>query len=268
MNAPGSFCAAIAGLALFPAASAQAQAGEPDGGEPRRTRVALGPQLVPSYPGSGGVSLRPLIDFARAHGGEAFEFEAPDESFGFPLVRSDGLSFGPSLAIEGKRDAEDIGTQLPESGFSLEVGAFVQQELGDSLRLRAEARQGVSGHEGFISILSADYIAREGLQQEFSFGPRLTITDGRYQDAYFSVRPEDAAAAGLAAYDAKGGLQAVGAAAAYIRQFSARWGIYSYVKYDRLVGNPADSPIVANYGSRDQFSGGIALTYTFGAGER
>jgi outer membrane protein len=252
-------------LMLMSATVAHAQDAERKEPASRRTRVSLGPQLVPSYPGSDNVSLRPLIDIARAPAGEPFEFEAPDESFGFPLVRTGGFSFGPSLGIEGKRDAEDIGAQLPETGFSFEVGAFAQQELGTNFRLRAEARQGVSGHEGFLSILSADYFARDGLRQEFSIGPRLTITDNRYQDAYFSVLPEDSAVAGLPAYDAAGGLQAVGAAAGYIRQFTPRWGIYSFVKYDRLVGDAADSPIVTALGSRDQFSGGIALSYSFGA---
>lgn len=259
--------ATIGMLALTSASVVCAQETE-DAGLPSRTRVALGPQLVPSYPGADGFSLRPLVDVARAPAGEPFAFEAPDESFGLSLVRSGGFSFGPSLGVEGKRDAKDVGTQLPEIGFSFEIGAFAQQEFGQSFRLRAEARQGVSGHEGFISVLSADYLARDGLVQEFSFGPRVTVTDGRYQDAYFSVRPEDAVAAGLPAYDAGGGVQAVGAAAAYIRQFTPRWGIYSYVKYDRLVGDPANSPIVAVFGSRDQFSGGIAVTYSFGAGVR
>lgn len=263
-----SGCWWLASFVLLAGTAAYGQEATEADGPSRRTRVALGPQLVPSYPGSDGVSLRPLIDVARAPAGEPFEFEAADESFGFPLVRSGGFSFGPSLGIEGKRDAGDIGAQLPETGFSFEIGAFAQQVFGDSFRLRAEGRQGVSGHEGFISQFSADYFLRDGLVQEFSFGPRVTITDGRYQDAYFSVSPADAVAAELPAYDAAGGVQAVGVAAAFIRQFTPRWGIYSYVKYDRLVGDPADSPIVTGYGSRNQFSGGLALTYTFGAGTR
>lgn len=265
MNVSGFIFPSLAMVGLMSAEEARGQSTQPEAELPRSTRVALGPQFGPSYPGSSAISLRPLIDVARAPAGEPFAFEAPDESFGFALFRSGGFSLGPSLGIEGKREAGDVGIELPETGFSFEVGGFVQQQIGESLRLRAEARQGVSGHEGFISILSVDYIFRDGLRQEFSLGPRLTITDDRYQDAYFSVRPEDALAAGLPAYDADGGLQAVGAAVAYIRQFTPRWGIYSYAKYDRLVADPADSPIVTRYGSRDQFSGGIALSYTFGA---
>ena len=253
---------ALAACATIYAAPALSQSDETPA---KRTRIALGPQLVPSYPGADGVSLRPLIDLSRAPVGEPFAFEAMDESFGFPVLRSNGFSFGPSLGVEGKRDATEVGTLLPEVDFSIEVGGFVQQQLGENLRLRAEARKGVTGHEGVISVVSADYVWRDGLRQEISFGPRVTLADGRYQDAYFSVAPEDAAAAGLPAFDADGGIQAVGATLGFIRQFSPRWGIYSYVKYDRLVGDAADSSIVTTYGSRDQFSGGAALTYTFGA---
>jgi outer membrane scaffolding protein for murein synthesis (MipA/OmpV family) len=232
--------------------------------EPRRTRVALGPQITPSYPGSDEVSFRPFFDLSRAWGDDEFEFEAPDEGFGFAFLRGDSFSAGPSLGFEGKRSSSDVGGALPDVDISIELGAFAHYQLTDSIRLRAEGRQAVSGHDGFIGHLGADYVWREGDQQLLSIGPRVTVTDSNYQDAYFGVRPEDAATSGLTAYDAGGGVQAVGATAGYIRQLTPRWGIYSYAKYDRLVGDPADSPLVERFGSQDQFSGGIALTYTFG----
>jgi len=249
------------GLGFTMTAPAMAQ---DDTEKPGRTRVALGPQLVPSYPGSDTLAIRPLIDVSRADAGEDFKFEAPDEGFGFAVIRGSNLSLGPSLGFEGKRSSDDVGG-LPEVGFSFELGGFAQLEMGENLRFRAEARQGVTGHDGFISVLSADYVMRDGDKQLLSFGPRVTITDSSYQDAYFGIRPQDASF-GLPAFDADGGVQSVGATIGYIQQLSPRWGIYSYAKYDRLLGDPADSPVVAAFGSRDQFAGGIALTYTFGKG--
>ncbi|WP_435203741.1 MipA/OmpV family protein [Qipengyuania sp. 902] len=233
-------------------------------GEPRRTRIALGPQLVPSYPGSDTIAIRSLIDVSRADVGEDFKFEAPDESFGFAVIRVSNLSLGPSLGFEGERSSDDVGG-LPEIDFSFELGGFAQLEIGENLRFRAEARQGGTGHDGFISVLSADYVLRDSDRQLLSFGPRVTITDTNYQNAYFGIRPGDSSS-GLPAFDADGGVQSVGATLGYIQQFSPRWGIYSYAKYDRLIGDPAGSPVVAAFGSGDQFAGGIALTYTFGRG--
>lgn len=232
--------------------------------EPRKVRISLGAQAVPSYPGSDKFSIRPLFDVSAARGDDLYEFEAPDESFGFSILRSGDLSVGPSLNLEGSRTASDVGADLTKVGFTVEAGAFAQYALSDSFRLRAEVRRGLGGHEGWIGNIGADFVAREGNDWLLSAGPRVTLVDRNYSNAYFSVTPEDSATSGLPVYSADGGIQSVGATVGYLRQFSARWGIYSYAKYDRLVGDAANSPIVLQYGSRDQFSGGLALSYTFG----
>jgi MipA family protein len=256
--AQATAAAALAGLAPAPLVAQEAEE------EPRRTRIGLGVQVVPSYPGSDTLSVRPLFDIARARGEDLYEFEAPDESFGFALVRSGGFAAGPTAGFEGERDAEDAGTALPKVGFTVEVGGFAQYTFSDSLRARLEVRKGIGGHKGLIGNLGVDYIARDGDDWLLSAGPRLTFADDRYHAAYFSVAPQDAAPSGLPAYSAGGGLQAAGATVGYIRQLTPRWGLYSYAKYDRLVGDPADSPITRRFGSRDQLSGGLAVTYTFG----
>ncbi len=253
----------LSALILLPT-TALAQVDEEDA--PRRTRIALGPQVAPSYPGADSVSLRPLFDLSRARGDQEFAFEAPDESFGFALLRTGGFTLGPSVGFEGERTAQDVGAALPKVGISVELGGFAQYQLSEDVRFSMEARQAVSGHDGFIALFGADYVIRDGDRQLISVGPRLTVTDETYQNAYFGVTPQAAIASGLPAFDAGGGVQAIGAAVGYIRQFTPRWGLYGYAKYDRLIGDAADSPIVARFGSRDQASSGIALTYTFGEG--
>ncbi|APR54212.1 MipA/OmpV family protein [Sphingomonas koreensis] len=247
-------------IAFAPPALAQDEAPR----EPFRTRVTLGPQLVPSHPGSDEVSLRPFIDVARARMGKEFEFEAPDEGAGFPVLRTSGLAIGPAIGFEGKRDAEAVGAPIHKVGFSFEAGAFVQAWLGDALRVRVEGRKGLTGHRGWTGSVSADYVARRGDDWLFSIGPRVTLSDRKYHRAYFGITPADSAASGLAAYDPKGGVQAVGLTAGYMRQLSRRWGVATYARYDRLAGDAADSPVSRTLGSRNQLSGGIALSYTFG----
>jgi MipA family protein len=253
-------------MTLLVLAGSAAPAVAEEAKEPRRTRVGAGVQAVPSYPGSDAFSLRPLVDVSRTRGTKDYAFEAPDESFGFPVIRSGGFAVGPALGFEGSRSAKDVGAALPKVGFTVEAGAFVQYAFSESFRVRGELRQGIGGHKGLVGTVGGDYVARNGNDWLLSLGPRLTFADRKYHQAYFSVRPEDALPSGLPAYAAASGLSAIGAAAGYIKQLTPRWGIYSYAKYDRLVGDPADSPIVRSYGSSNQFSGGLALTYTFGRG--
>ena len=247
--------AIIASLSFAFPASAQDRVG--DGS--RQTRITSGVQLGPSYPGSDEVSPGPLFSISRKSAG-SFAFEAPDESFGVTLWGNDRLSFGPVLGYEGSRTSDDVGAPVPKVDSTIEAGAFVEYRLAPNLRLRAEGRRGIGGHDGWIGTVGADYIARSGDDWLVSVGPRLTVSDDTYQEAYFSVAP---GTAGLSPYNADGGLQAVGAVASFLKELSPQWGIYGYTKYDRLVGDPGDSPIVERFGSRNQYSGGVGLSYTF-----
>jgi outer membrane protein len=211
------------------------------------------------------VSVFGRSSMLRARGDEPFAFEAPDESFGFSVARTGGWQFGPALGFEGQRSHDSTNGMLPKVGFTFELGGFVQYQLAPNFRLRTEVRQGIGGHKGLIGTVGADYVIRDADRWLFSIGPRVTVVNGRYSRAYFGIDPATSMTASLPEFRANGGLQAVGMTAGAIRQINARWGIYSYAKYDRLVADPGRSPVVRAFGTRDQLSGGIALSYTFGA---
>ncbi len=232
--------------------------------EPRRFRVGLGPQVQPRYPGGDDVLITPLYDLSMARGDTPFEFDAADQSASFNLINSGGFAIGPSVNLEGSRRRDETDLPVDEVGISIEAGGFAQFWLGSSIRARGELRKGVTGHKGLVGNVMLDYVARDGDKWLFSLGPRVSLSDSKYQDAYFGVNPAAAARTGLAVYNPGGGVHAVGASATTIYQFDRSWGIYGYAKYDRLVSDAADSPIVRSIGSRNQFAGGAALTFTFG----
>jgi len=233
-----------------------------------RTRVILGPQLSPAVPGASDLSFGPFVEVGRARGDAHFAFEALDESFGFPVVELGPVSIGPALNFSGKRTPAKIGAALPNVGGTFEAGAFGQTQLSDAVRARAEIRHGLGGHGGWIGELSADYVARDGDKWLVSIGPRVTITDSRYQRAYFGVTPAASSTSGLAAYRPGGGVSSIGVTAGWLQQLGPRWGLAAYARYDRLVGDAGNSPIVRGPGSRDQPSVGIALSYIFGRVEK
>lgn len=230
----------------------------------KRTRIILGPQLSPKYPGAKDLSFTPYFDLSREREGTEFTFEAADESFGAPLISSGNFAFGPSLGFIGKRTAADVGANLPKVGFTIEAGGFAQVSLTPAVRVRVEGRKGLTGHKGWVGQVSADYVARQGDDWLFSIGPRVTLGDAKYTRAYFGVTPAAALSSGLPAFDAGGGVQSAGVNVGYLRQLNQRWGLAAYARYDRLVGDAADSPVTRGFGSRNQPSVGLALSYTFG----
>ncbi|WP_066793916.1 MipA/OmpV family protein [Sphingomonas soli] len=232
--------------------------------EPVRVRVGLGAQVVPKFPGAEDMSVKPFWDFAVTRGAKPFDYEAPDESFGFPILRASGLEAGPALALESSRRRKHAGAPIDEVGTTFEAGAFVQYWLTGSFRIRAEGRKGVNGHGGITGSLSADYVVRDGDKYVVSVGPRLGLSDRTYQQAYFGVSPGASARTGLPIYRPGGGVHSVGVASGATYALDERWGLIGYVKYDRLVRDAERSPLIAAYGKRDQFSGGVGLTYTFG----
>lgn len=249
--------AVAAGLCAMPALAQ-------DGGGEKRTRIGIGPQVAPVYPGADRHSVFPMFEFSRANADEDFVFSAADDSFGPALFRVQGFAFGPSLALQGKRKLDDTDGRLPKVKRTFEAGAFAQVEVA-SFRLRGEARKGIGGHKGFVGNLSADFVARDGDNWLFAIGPRVRFVNAKYNRAYFGVAPANAVPGiGLTAYDPDGGVGAIGAAANGIFSITDKWGVLGYVRYDRLNSDAKRSPVVDLYGDRNQWSGGVALTYTFG----
>lgn len=259
LSVPTPFRAAVgAVLMLFPSGVALAE-DKPD----MRIRVGLGAQIRPDYLGSDGTEWAPLWDLAIARGSDPFDFEAPDDSFDIKLYSKNGFSFGPAANIASGRRRSDVGARVEKLSTTIEVGAFSQYEVSDSVRLRAELRQGIGGHEGLVASLGADHIWREGDDYLVSIGPRLLLSDGRYQRAWFGVDADSAVLSGLPQYRPDGGIHAVGATSGAIYQLSRRWGLFGFGRYERLVGDAARSPIVRELGSKNQFSAGAGLTYSF-----
>ncbi len=228
-----------------------------------RVRVGLGAQLQPDYIGADETTVAPLWDVDIARGTNPFGFEAPDDTFGIAVISDGSFSAGPAANIEGSRKDSDVGAAVGKVPTTFEVGAFAQVQASESIRFRGELLKGIGGHEGLVGSVGADHIWRDGDRYVLSLGPRLLFSDSRYQRAYFGVDSAAAAASGLPRYRPDGGLHAVALASGLTYQFSQRWGMFGFARYDRLVADAAKSPIVREFGSRNQMSGGIGLSYTF-----
>lgn len=229
--------------------------------------LGAGVRVDPKYPGADEYGFGPMGIFGLRRDGAPLPVEAPDEGSGFGFLSDDSaFDFGPAIQLQGKRQEEDVGAPVGDVGFTVEVGAFAQVFVSDHFRLRAEGRRGIGGHDGWVGDLSADFVLRDRDTYVFTIGPRARISDNGYHDAYFGVTPAVAAATGLPAFNPDGGIHAVGVAAGLTYMLNRNWGLHGFAGYDRLVGDAADSPIVRAFGSRDQFSAGLGLSYSFSVG--
>jgi outer membrane protein len=250
-----------AALAAAPAAAQETADGL------RTATVGAGIQTYPRYPGASAqrTGPLPLVDVDRP--GAPIRFKAPDQGLGFGLLgRGSRIDFGPAVQWEySRRAGRDVPAGIPDVGFTVEAGGFVQTMLGESVRVRAEGRQGIGGHKGAVLDLSADALLRpRGGATLFSIGPRLRLSDGRYQRTWFGVTPAAAAATGLPSFTPRAGVHAAGLWSSVRQRLGGPWGVYGFAGYDRLIGDAGDSPLVRRYGRRDQLSAGAALTYSFG----
>jgi outer membrane protein len=264
MRPPVARLANAAGLSLAVLSSpAKAQTDPPQPKPDWIITVGGGAQILPRYPGADEILVTPMPVFGFRKDGDPLTFGAADQGFGLDFSHSKTIDIGPVIQLQSSRREKDVGAPVGKVPFTVEGGAFVQAYVAPYLRLRAEARRGLGGHKAWVGDISADFVARDGDRTIFSLGPRLRLSDAKYQRAYFGVTPAAATATGLPVYRPGGGIHAIGIASSITHQFNFTWGLRGFAGYDRLVGNGDDSPLVRRYGDRNQFSAGLGLSYTF-----
>ena len=226
------------------------------------TLQAIG-AVAPSFPGSSVVRPYPFPGFSVRAIGEPERFSAPDDGFGVPVLEADGLRMGPVANFVFRRGNRDGLFGLRQVGLTHEVGGFAEYFAFDHFRARAELRQGVDGHEGFVASLGADFYG-ESNSFRVSLGPRLNIGDNRYANAYFSVTPVEAILNGrLEPYQATGGFTSAGGVATVRYDFTPNLNATVYTGLQRLTGSVGGSPIPNMVGSRDQFTAGVSVSRSF-----
>jgi outer membrane protein len=219
--------------------------------------------VSPSFPGSGQLRPYPFpaVSFRRI--GEPEVFSTPDDGFGLSIIDLGYFRAGPVANFVFKRGQRDGLFGLRRVGLTHEVGGFVEFTPIEHIRTRAELRQGVDGHKGFVAVLSADLYGSTG-PVSMSVGPRFDIGDNRYANAYFSVTPVEALLNGrLTPYEATGGFTSAGGVATLRYDFTDNANATIFGGLQRLTGSVGQSPIPSLIGSRNQFSAGLAIGRSF-----
>lgn len=106
---------------------------------------------------------------------------------------------------------------------------------------------------------------------KFALTPKATLTltgrtqwaDDDYMQSYFGVSNSQSARSGNRRFDAASGLADVGLEARLDYALTDHWMLFGSLGYSRLLGDAADSPLVDDEGSANQFRATTGVAYRF-----
>jgi MipA family protein len=227
--------------------------------------IGVGGEYKPDFEGANRSVFSPVPIFSIRRAGSTEQFRGPRDSASIALIDFGDLRAGPAGKFVAARNANSYSelNGLGDVKAAFELGGFVEYYPVDWFRARVELRQGVVGHHGTVADFSGDFIVPVFQRLTFSVGPRFTWESTQATSPYFGVDAVQAMTSGLSAFNARGGAHSYGAGAQVSYRFNPQWEVHSYVEYERLLGDAANSPLVTARGSPNQTTVGIGASYSF-----
>lgn len=231
---------------------------------------ALAQDRVVAFSVTGGAISQP-----EYFGADSNRF-APKARIGFTGLRAGDMSLGdpdgprefaPGTFYRGalqyipERDGRNELAGLSNVDASVELGIGLQHTR-ETWQVYGELRYGFVGHQAVAADIGGNAIFRSEGGRVVHAGPRIELGNSRFMRTYFGVTDREAARSDLDAYTPSRAVYSAGFEIAAYQPVKADWGITGSVRYDRLVGDAADSPIVQQ-GSRNQWTAVLGLTKHF-----
>ena len=234
--------------------------------------VGFAPVYSPVFFGAKdyGFSIFPDLRFNYR---DEFFASVPD-GMGYNVINTESWKVGPLAKIRFDREEESGGSPFLISGESDvlrgmgnvdtagEFGGFVQYTFSD-IRTRLELRQGVGGHKGLIADLNVSYGYRFG-PLNLRVGPRVSFATEDFINAYYGINEIQSLNTGLDIYSASSGFTSYGLGFSANMPLTDQAAVTMFGGYDRVASEIADSPLIRERGSENQFVIALAFGYRFG----
>ncbi len=242
-------------------------------------QIGLGAAFVPDYEGSNDYRLIPgVIVRARVSGISIFS----RGTYLYADVISDGpgLNFdaGPIVGVRLNRTGkvkDDAVDALGDRKVAVEVGGFAGLTYKgltnpyDALSLRLDAVKDVgNAHESVVLSPTIDFGTPLSRTTFAGLSLSADFVSRKYANYYFGIDAAGSLASGLPGYRfSDGGMKnwQAGLLLAHSLSGDARkgLGLFGSASYKRLLGDIADSPIVADRGSKSQWFGAVGVGYSW-----
>jgi outer membrane protein len=188
------------------------------------------------------------------------------------LLDNDHWQLGPMGVWRfGREDVENPVVDRVhhiDDSFSLGLfGGYVARDPQDFRRMAgvsAWALGDVSGcYNGWTAGLNAYAAQPVAKMVTLAGGLASTYGSGNYMDEYFGVTPADSIASGLPVYMPAGGVRDLRGWAAAVLHLGPQWHLTAGAMYMRLMSDAADSPLVSQQGSKNQWVYGLGALYAW-----
>jgi outer membrane scaffolding protein for murein synthesis (MipA/OmpV family) len=255
----------LAGFALTAPINAFAGDGEPWWSGDWYLKVGAAGFVAPRYEGAKSYMLQvqPLVSLGKS--GQSVRYSSRNDNPSFAFYDNGPVRVGivGKLIMPRDKDDSDDLKGLKPVRFGLEAGIFGEVYPTDWLRVRGEVRHGIRSHTGTVADISADAFTDITPTIRLSAGPRVSMASKGYVDAYYGVNARESLRSGLSQYNPKGGITSAGLGAAIDWKATENIDASVFAEYKRLVGDVADSSLVRERGSKNQFVFGLSSTYRF-----
>lgn len=248
--------------------------------------IGVGGAYIPSYEGSDDYRALPIAqargkvhDFAFWTRGPSLYVDA------IPNRDDTGLDFqlGPMVNVRFDRSSrkqikDDQVQALGKLDMAVEVGGFVGigktgvfTSAYDNLSARVAVSKDVAGaHESYVITPAIEYFTPLSTTTFVGLGLSAEYVGKKYGRYYYDVDAAGSVASGLPVYADAGsgsGFKKLSLNVSGGKSLSGDlrkgWALFAVGGYSRLLGDYADSPVVAIAGSRNQWVGAVGIGYTF-----
>lgn len=188
------------------------------------------------------------------------------------LLDNDHWQLGPMAVWRfGREDVENpVVDRVHHIDDSLSLGVFggyVWRDPKEFRRMAGVSAWGlgdVSGaYNGWTAGINTYAMQPVAKMLTLAGGVASTYGSGNYMDEYFGVTPADSLASGLPIYAPGSGVRDLRGWATVLLHLSKQWHLGAAVMYSRLVGDAADSPLVSDEGSKNQWVYGVGALYAW-----
>ena len=236
--------------------------------EDTRVMLGVGGAFMPEFEGAEDNEFRPvpIVSIQNFYG-----FNLSVDGLSYTLVemggRPQGWTFtaGPLVGLADSRDQDDSDALdgLGDVDFGVDLGLFSRATYGPVMLDLTVTQEVADGHGGLLATVGAG--TRVPVTDRLSLAPRVSTTwaDDSYMDSFFGVDAGQSAASGLDAFDAGAGFKDISIQLGSSYRLTESIALRGSLGYSRLVGDAADSPIVRDNGSADQFRALLGISYQF-----